>query len=998
MLRAAAPLALLLALSVAPAPGQVRAPIDARGVVPEVRVGDAVYLLDVAAQVVKPGWSGAVAEQTAAAGSGNVARRGNVSVADVTVVGDGATVRFRTTARVEAGRVVLVWQVTPDRDVQAESVLVRGSLPVEGNAGITRFVATGADVVRGTLPTEPAADAHLLVGGGLREWVGLGRPGSPALRVSVRGAGTQLQDDRRFELPRFTLMAAAPGGRLRGGESVRIELALAPATLAGLEADARRIERGGLAGMDMTDRRPLRVGRVTADRTRLPALETAELTIDLAATYDNPFDPDQIAVDADVRGPGGRRWSVPGFFKVPMRLETLDSPEPTRRTGRPEFAGFERLAVAGRPGFRVRFTPRVPGVYRVTVRVQNRGRVARAAPIVLTAGPARTRDGFLGISRRSPRHFAFPDGRPFIPVGLNVCWAGGPSPLAAYEAWFRGLGAAGGNWARLWLAFNEKGLEWMPAPTPKPGTGTFLGLGRYAQDNAWRLDQVVRLARENGLFLMLCFGTYGEFTVGGFFGEGSWVSNPYNAANGGPCARPEDFWTDPKARSLYKRRLRYLVARWGHAPNLFAWQFWNEIPPTPAQERWNSEMAAHLKGIDPYGHLVSTTFGSDAVWRCPNIDFTMTHMYGQAGNTADFTERIVRETRALRAHPKPYLLAEFGIDWQGPCSRWDPRGTGVNLHNGAWAALLAGGAGTAMNWWWDSYIHPNNLYRILTPVRRFADAVAWTEHRLEPVDGIVVEGDPRAPETFDDLTVPAEVEWGATPSTVYTVRRDGRVAGGPVAATIGSVQRGRAGELHTRLTWRVDMPAAGRATLRLGSVCTHARLVVRVNGQTRVDRELAAGPPGEGPWKSAHFLERYGVWVSDYDEDIPLDLSSGPSEIVVENAAGDWLQIRSLHLPAYRSSRFPHVNALGLADDRLLLLWVHNRDSTWRTDYEGRQPGTLRGLTVTTPAAAGRWAVEWWDTWTGRVVKRETAEARDGLLRLSPPDFARDLAVRAVRQ
>ena len=140
-------------------------------------------------------------------------------------------------------------------------------------------------------------------------------------------------------------------------------------------------------------------------------------------------------------------------------------------------------------------------------------------------------------------------------------------PLADYAAWFKGLGAAGGNWARLWLAYNEKGLEWMPAPTPKPGTGTFLGLGRYSPGNAWRLDEVVRLARENGVYLMFCLGTYGEFTEGGYFNEGCWVSNPYNAKNGGPCARPADFWTSPEARRIYQKRLRYLIARWGYSPN-----------------------------------------------------------------------------------------------------------------------------------------------------------------------------------------------------------------------------------------------------------------------------------------------------------------------------------------------------------------------------------------------------------------------------------------------
>jgi endo-1,4-beta-mannosidase len=110
--------------------------------------------------------------------------------------------------------------------------------------------------------------------------------------------------------------------------------------------------------------------------------------------------------------------------------------------------------------------------------------------------------------------------------------------------------------------------------------------------------------------------------------EGCWVSNPYNAKNGGPCARPADFWTNPEARRLYQKRLRYLIARWGYSPNLFAWEFWNEVPETPATAAWVAEMAAYLKRHDPNRHLVSTTYGDSATWKCPDVDFPMTHMYG----------------------------------------------------------------------------------------------------------------------------------------------------------------------------------------------------------------------------------------------------------------------------------------------------------------------------------------------------------------------------------
>ena len=66
-----------------------------------------------------------------------------------------------------------------------------------------------------------------------------------------------------------------------------------------------------------------------------------------------------------------------------------------------------------------------------------------------------------------------------------------------------------------------------------------------------------------------------------------WEDNPYNAANGGPVAAddPAAFFTDPTARDLFKKRLRYLVARYGAYRDILAWELFNEISvrrsPTP---------------------------------------------------------------------------------------------------------------------------------------------------------------------------------------------------------------------------------------------------------------------------------------------------------------------------------------------------------------------------------------------------------------------------------
>ena len=116
-----------------------------------------------------------------------------------------------------------------------------------------------------------------------------------------------------------------------------------------------------------------------------------------------------------------------------------------------------------------------------------------------------------------------------------------------------------------------------------------------------------------------------------------------------------------------------------------------------------------------------------------------------------------------------------------------------------------------------------------------------------------------------------------------------------------------------------------------------------MDDQIRLDRALAAGGPGQGPWKSAHHLDQWNVWVSDYDEEISIEVPAGRHDLTFANIEGDWLQIRSLLLPRYRSSRYPAVDALGLACDRQLLLWFHNQESTWRHRARRQDAGEARG-------------------------------------------------------
>lgn len=968
-------LALLPLSSAFAAPGPKLTP-DARGVFPEVRAGGRVFLTDMGVSLTAPGWNGHRGDQRAVAPD-KVTRtmKGGVVTLTGTLEAQGARTRFREVVRPVAGGARLEYELTPETDVAVENVLLLGRIPVEGNAGRTRWVAAAEDGAGGTLEAELAPNAYRFFNSAV-DWLALVAPDGSALRVAPEGMVLALQDDRKFGVPSYGLQATVEGARtLKAGIPVRFALEITGQTAAQVDAATARARQGALAGVPLAAKERLRAGKVAVDHASVGVFERVELTPDVAATFDNPFDPDDVAVDAAITLPDGKSVSVPGFYTVPFRVETV--------------AGRERLRVTGPPQWKVRFTPTRPGRYAAVVRVRDRSGEARCPAVRFTAAPSK-RKGFVRVSTESPGYFRHDDGTPYFAVGENVCWSGASTPVQNYTEWFRGLGGAGANWARLWLAFNEKGLEWMPAPTPKPGHGSYLGLGRYALDNAWRLDEVVRLAEENGIRVMFCLGTYGELMPdGGYFSEGSWSSNPYNAANGGPCRTPEEFWTNPTARKLYQRRLRYLVARWGYAPQLFAWEFWNE---KQAPAAWVGEMAAYLKAHDVNRHLVSTTYGDDAVWKLPDVDFTMTHRYGDDGNVPDFTADIARDTREHRKFAKPYLLAEFGIDWRTSDSKYDPEGKGQNLHDGLWAGMMSGGAGTAMLWYWDGYVHPKNLYHVFAPAAEFASRVDWSRTRFEPLEGIRLARSASAPERFTDLEIAPGYAWGRQGEGTYTVRRDGSLEGGPMAGTVGSPTRHTPSELHTRLTFHLDMPAEGQFVTLLGTVSSHARLRVTVDGAVGVDDTLEAGE-GQGPWKASRYLKDWKVWQSDYDREYRVPVPAGRHTVTIENAEGDWLSLRGIRVTGYRSDRYPQVDALGLRSEKAVLLWLHHRQSTWRAVLDGKQPEALSDLRATLSGLPdGAWRVEWWDTYTGAVIRTDAAVAKRGEIELAAPAFARDVA------
>lgn len=666
-----------------------------------------------------------------------------------------------------------------------------------------------------------------------------------------------------------------------------------------------------------------------------------EAAVRAEAAFDNPYDPDEIEVYALFESPSGRRLQVPGFYYV----EHLRVPHSGRSLPAPQ----------KEPDWRVRFTPDEPGTWRFELFIRDKTGEASSGPYAFEAAPSERR-GFVRLGRE-PGALAFDDGTPFFAVGQNLAWQ--QTEPADYDRWLRALAEAGANHIRVWMASWSFAIEW---------SDTGLGVYHARQDRAHQLDHIMKAAEELGIYVTLVLNNHGQLSART---NPEWNANPYNRANGGMLDEPAEFFTSAEAKDLFRRRLRYIVARWGHHTNLLAWELWNEVDLTDGYDpeavaAWHEEMARFLREIDVYAHLRTTSFSNPQreplIWRSPEIDITVSHYY----NVPDMVQAVLSHDRAkLERYGKPTLTAEFGTDWRGPSADR----AGVNIHNAVWAGLFSGAAGTPMSWWWESYIHPNRLYDRYRSVTAFIDPADWL--RVPPVD-VDAETSQRA-----DLLIPATLEWAGRPDSVYwRIDQQGRLAEAPAA--VASFLYGRRYNAHLRAdpsVFEIDSATDALFRVQVDTVSASGGIL-----QIRVDGAVAAEAafPGEGADRQV--LEKVEVL-----------LPAGVRRVEVENVGADWLRIGGYEL----AGAAPRLRALARSDGSRSLVWLQDREHIWPRVVDGYEPPLIEDAAVMLPSvSAGLHEVVWWDPWSMEIAARERVTGDGGPLRLLAPPFRRDIAAR----
>ncbi|GMU20861.1 MAG: hypothetical protein AMXMBFR13_09570 [Phycisphaerae bacterium] len=459
-----------------------------------------------------------------------------------------------------------------------------------------------------------------------------------------------------------------------------------------------------LLGLAATPGVGLTIQSVSQSASQVGLYQPLTIRFGLSRAYANPYDPALVDAQFEFTGPSGQARTIPAFY------------------------------AAENPAWMARIVPLETGAHTCRILVSDHTGESAQHALAFSAVPSNAR-GFLRIDPRSSRHLRFDNGEPYRPVGQNLCWGGNQS---LFYTWLDRMAAAGQNWTRYWMVpYVGQGIEW--------GPNTAGTLGVYSQSQSRMFDSMISGARDRGIMVQLCMDSFNGWN---FHLYDNWQENPYNTTNGGMCPHPVDYFSNAQARQYAQRLFRYIVARWAYDTSILCWEFFNEIDALGSGSNrtfwgneqlvanWHREMARYIRSIDPFGHLITTSFADDGprasyalFWNMPEMEIVQVHRYSSL-----LPDAHIQRLRLRWPFGKPIIMGEANL--AGDPGSLEKEGN--SLHTLAWAAAVEQSG--AMPWWWDSWIHPNNLYGRFTPVAAYLAGEDWGPQSLDQLAATRIAG------------------------------------------------------------------------------------------------------------------------------------------------------------------------------------------------------------------------------------------------------------------
>ena len=405
----------------------------------------------------------------------------------------------------------------------------------------------------------------------------------------------------------------------------------------------------------------------STNSTSIGVYEKFEIIVGLEnATYSNPYDPDEIDMQAVFTSPSDSVWIINGFYDD----------------------------YSNRNQWKVRFSPNETGTWQYFLQVTDKNGSGES-DVQNFEAVSSDHNGWLRISDDNSKYFEYDNGTNFYGVGVYYPWKMNTTGLDRMKN-------SGCNLVGFWNIMYDKGyiLESMDS-----------GLGEYDQNQANRIDEIIEMAEDRNMQAM--FAIWPHDLLSNTVWAHQWHNNPYNS-----LCTVDEFYGNAEAWEYQKKQYRYIIARWGYSRGMGIWEIVNEINGTDGwqngftaeAELWTKKVSDYLRNNDPFQHPNTASQSGGKWW--PNgynaIDIANVHMYETQLFSPYYGTNFMRSSMYAYQYisqkfwnevpDKPGLFGEAGAtDSYGDFSPGSDEYM-TAYHNAIWVSWACGNASTPI-WW-----------------------------------------------------------------------------------------------------------------------------------------------------------------------------------------------------------------------------------------------------------------------------------------------------------
>jgi hypothetical protein len=310
-----------------------------------------------------------------------------------------------------------------------------------------------------------------------------------------------------------------------------------------------------------------------------------------------------------------------------------------------------------------------------------------------------------------------------------------------------------------------------------------------------------------------------------------------------------------------------------------------------------------------------------------------------------------------------------------------------------------------LHWWETRYHDALDLYDHSIALNKFIKGIDWPRQGFSSTTLPVMSTKPSGERV--DFELPVVIAWNNKPTyysidgpNVWTFEASSIVSSKETAAEkqrlandgdrrlkasslTGLVYAPGSGLQGSNMTLRINCKVPSKAMFQISSCSIDgAQGTLLLNGEIVSEFSFKDKDGKNNPY------------AKELGEFIVVELPVGDNTVVLNNTGIGWFAFDSFSIKDYISANeLSNADVYVLKGDVLNILWFKNSRNTWYLHSLGEPLDTIDDIYVELPVNTdGIFRVEWWNTYTGKIVEKEELQSKDGNLKLDPPAFDKDIA------